>query len=124
MGISRIHHVLVAIPPGSEQQARGFYGGVLGLAEVPKPSHLARRGGVWYRCGRVDLHLGGDAEFRPARKAHPAFRVSDLGGLRRRLEDRGVRTWKDEPSPGHKRVYAKWPLREKTARNGAAHPGP
>jgi hypothetical protein len=32
-----IDHVQVAAPPGSEGQARRFYGDLLGLPELPKP---------------------------------------------------------------------------------------
>jgi hypothetical protein len=39
-----IHHVQLACPPGSEDRLRGFYHGVLGLAEIPKPPVLAARG--------------------------------------------------------------------------------
>ena len=110
MDLHCIHHVLVAIPLGSDEHARAFFGGLLGLVEVAKPPHLAGRGGVWYRCGPVDLHLGVDAEFRPAQKAHIAFFVPDLAGLRRRLRDAGVHTWEDEPLPRHKRFYAHDPF--------------
>jgi len=45
MSIIGIDHVLLAMPPGSEDQARAFYAGGLGLAETPKPADLAGRGG-------------------------------------------------------------------------------
>lgn len=72
MRVAGIHHVQVAVPPGSERAARAFYGGVLGLEEIPKPPHLAARGGVWFRCGGLELHLGVEEPFRPAHKAHVA----------------------------------------------------
>ena len=73
-----IDHVQLAMPAGGEDVARGFYTGVLGLGEVPKPPVLAARGGCWFETGAVRVHLGVEADFRPAGKAHPALVVVDL----------------------------------------------
>ena len=103
----RLHHVQVAMPAGEEAQARHFYGKLLGLTEVPKPAALAARGGVWFAEG---LHLGVEADFHPARKAHPAFEVQDLAGLAQRLRDAGVRTFEDAPLEGYERLYVSDPF--------------
>jgi catechol 2,3-dioxygenase-like lactoylglutathione lyase family enzyme len=76
-----IDHVQLAMPVGAEDQARAFYTGVLGLAEIPKPPVLAVRGGCWFECGSAQLHLGGEEGFKAAKKAHPALTVSDMPGL-------------------------------------------
>src|SRR5882724_1289705 len=81
MRILRIDHVQLAMPAGGEQKARAFYAGLLGIPEVPKPPELARRGGAWFESGELRIHLGVDADFRPAKKAHPALQVSDLKAL-------------------------------------------
>src|SRR5262249_48190226 len=73
--LTTIDHVQLAIPPGSEDDCRRFYVNVLGLAEKPKPPVLAARGGLWLMAGAVEIHLGVERDFRPAKKAHPAFRV-------------------------------------------------
>jgi catechol 2,3-dioxygenase-like lactoylglutathione lyase family enzyme len=65
--ITGLHHVQIAVPAGSEPALREFYGGVLGMAEVAKHGGLAARGGAWFRSGAAELHLGVEAEFRPAR---------------------------------------------------------
>ena len=88
--IVRLDHVQLAMPPGLEAQAEAFYSGVLGLERVPKPPLLASRGGCWFRRGDVAVHLGVEEEFRPARKAHPAFVVDDLAALCARCEAAGV----------------------------------
>jgi catechol 2,3-dioxygenase-like lactoylglutathione lyase family enzyme len=87
MRVLRIDHVQLAMPPGREDDARAFYAVLLGLAEVAKPEALAGRGGVWFGDGEVRIHLGVEAGFRPARKAHPALLVHDLPALVRRLRD-------------------------------------
>jgi catechol 2,3-dioxygenase-like lactoylglutathione lyase family enzyme len=94
MTIVRIDHVQLAMPAGGESDARAFYEGLLGIPEVPKPPHLAARGGCWFEAGpegarTVRVHLGVEADFRPARKAHPALAVDDLAALVGRLTDAG-----------------------------------
>ena len=84
-----IHHVQLSCPAGSEPALRAFYAGVLGLSEIPKPPLLAPRGGCWFRGDGIELHLGVEADFRPARKAHPALLVDDLPALAERLEAAG-----------------------------------
>lgn len=81
MAIYGIDHVQLAIPAGGEALARRFYGGLLGLTEIAKPPNLAARGGAWFQCGSLQLHLGVEPDFRPARKAHPALLVRDLASL-------------------------------------------
>lgn len=73
-----IDHVQLAIPAGGEDEARRFYVGVLGFTELPKPPVMAARGGCWFAAGGVQLHVGVDADFRPAGKAHPALVVAGL----------------------------------------------
>lgn len=85
-----LDHVQVAIPAGGEDEARAFYGGRLGMTEVPKPPALAVRGGCWFTSGSAVLHLGVEDPFTPARKAHPAFLVADLDVLRQQLEAAGL----------------------------------
>lgn len=107
--ITRLDHVQLALPPGGEEAARAFYAGLLGLPEAAKPPVLAARGGVWFRSLAVEVHLGVEVEFKAARKAHPAFRVSDLEGLRNRLRGAGVEIV-DDDLPGERRFYATDPF--------------
>lgn len=100
-----LHHVQLAIPPAGEDLARGFYGAVLGMEEIPKPPELARRGGAWFRSGGLEIHLGVEASFRPARKAHPGILTDDLDGLGDRLGAAGVEVRPDELLPGFRRFY-------------------
>lgn len=102
----RLHHVQLAIPPGGEDAAREFFVGVLGLAEVAKPPELAARGGLWVRGDALEIHLGVEADFRPAAKAHPGILVADLDALAARLERHGVPVRWDDTFPGHRRFYA------------------
>lgn len=92
-----IDHVQIAIPPNSEEQARAFYVGVLGLTETVKPPQLAGRGGLWLQAGAIQLHLGVETDFRAARKAHPAFLVRDLAALLATCRTQGCEIKDDEP---------------------------
>lgn len=110
MNVVGVHHVQLSMPKGGEDTATAFYEAVLGIPRVPKPEHLARRGGCWFETGTIRIHLGVEAGFTPARKAHPALIVDDLVGLRRRLEEAGVPVEDDEPLPGLERFYASDPF--------------
>ncbi len=108
-----LHHVQLAIPPGAEDEARRFYGELLGMDEITKPPELAGRGGAWFRSGELELHLGVEAGFRPARKAHPAIDVGDgsaLDELAERLSAAGAGVRSDGLLPGYRRFYVEDPF--------------
>jgi catechol 2,3-dioxygenase-like lactoylglutathione lyase family enzyme len=108
--VHMIHHVQLACPPGSEAALRAFYHGVLGLDEIPKPAALAARGGCWFRGHGIELHLGVEQDFRPARQAHPGLLVRDLDGWAARLAAAGYPVRPDGDFPGLRRFYSEDPL--------------
>jgi hypothetical protein len=73
-----LDHLQIAIPSGGEDAARRFWRDTLGLTEETKPPKLAARGGCWFKAPGLRLHLGVDADFRPAKRAHPALIVRGL----------------------------------------------
>src|SRR5262245_22068561 len=77
MTIVGLDHVQLAMPQGGEDDADAFYRDLLGFSVVPKPPLLAARGGRWYQAGAVHVHLGVEANFRAATKAHPALVADD-----------------------------------------------
>ena len=105
-----LDHVQVAAPAECEDDARRFYGGLLGLEEIPKPPLLSPRGGVWFRVGTHELHVGVAEPFAPATKAHPCFLVHSVGALERlaaEVERSGSAVrWADpEEIPGSTRFF-------------------
>lgn len=90
MLLDAIDHVQLAMPPGGEELATWFYEGVLGVPRVPKPPHLAVRGGCWFERGGLRIHLGVQDDFVPATKAHPAFTVLDLDRLEATITTHGL----------------------------------
>lgn len=107
--IARIDHIQLAAPKGCEPAARDFYGSILGLPEIKKPASLRARGGCWFQCGDQQLHIGVESDFRPAKKAHPAFVVTDLAKLRESLVAQAIKTTEDESLPGTHRFFAEDP---------------
>ncbi len=106
MSILSIDHIQIAMPAGQEDQARAFYVDVLGFTEIPKPAGLAKRGGAWFQSQGVQLHLGVEADFRPARKAHPAFLVSELDSLVGKVREAGYETDTSQPPlDGYNRAH-------------------
>lgn len=105
-----LHHVQLAMPPDEEEAAARFYGAILGLEQVPKPADLSPRGGVWFRTGDLEVHLGMEDQFSPAVKAHPAFLVSGLETLKARIEAAGYRVTDTVQIEGFHRVYVRDPF--------------
>lgn len=109
--ITSLDHVQVAIPRGGEDDARVFYGRLLGMTEMPKPAALAGRGGCWFASGSAVLHLGVEEPFAPARKAHPAFVVDDFDELEARLTTAGFACARaDGELPGVRRFHTMDPF--------------
>jgi catechol 2,3-dioxygenase-like lactoylglutathione lyase family enzyme len=104
------HHAQPAMPRGEEQSARALVAGVLGMTEVDEPPVLAARGGVWFRSGSAELHCGVEADFRPARKAHPGLLTDDLDAVAAACEAAGHPVEWDPHFPGHRRLYVADPV--------------
>jgi catechol 2,3-dioxygenase-like lactoylglutathione lyase family enzyme len=99
-----LDHVQVAMPRGEEDRARSFYGDLLGLVEIPKPAPLVGRGGLWFLCGQLQLHLGVEEPFSPARKAHPAIRIHGYKELLAKLDAAGYTAVPDASLPDVERA--------------------
>ena len=104
--VVRLDHVQLAMPAGREAEAAAFYEGLLGIPQIPKPPHLASRGGCWFERGDLKIHLGVEQDFRPAAKAHPALIVDDVRALAAAIAAAGYAIVDDEPLDGFDRIYA------------------
>ena len=105
-----LDHIQLAMPENGETSARAFYSGILGLTEIPKLANLAKRGGAWFACGSLQLHLGVEDIFLAAKKAHPALLVEDLAHFTSTLEANGFKVKRDEPLPGYERAFTEDPF--------------
>ena len=108
--LAAVDHVQLAAPAGAEDALRGYYVGVLGMTEIPKPAVLAARGGCWFGAGAVQLHLGVETDFRPAKKAHPGLLVTGIEAYAARLKSLGASVTWDNDLPGHRRFYSEDPV--------------
>ncbi|MGH2529432.1 MAG: VOC family protein [Actinomycetota bacterium] len=108
--IEGLHHLQLSMPAGQEDAADAFYAEILGMKRIPKPEHLAGRGGCWFGIPDGQFHLGVEDPFSPARKAHPAFLVTGLNELRDRLETEGYEIVYDTQLEGHQRFYTQDPF--------------
>lgn len=105
-----LDHIQLAMPANEETKARAFYADILGLQEIEKPETLKARGGCWFQLSGTQLHLGVEADFRPAKKAHPAFRVSDYEALQKKLEVNGFTVTPDDALKDVERFYTHDPF--------------
>jgi catechol 2,3-dioxygenase-like lactoylglutathione lyase family enzyme len=105
-----IDHVQLAMPASGEDKARRFFADLLGMIEVPKPPALAKRGGCWFRSGKVELHLGVEQDFRPAIKAHPALICHDYDALITKLKAANVTVKEDSEIPETRRSHIRDPF--------------
>lgn len=105
MSILSLDHVQIAIPVGGEDRAREFYTGILGLSEIEKPAAMAGRNSIWFAAGLVNLHLGIESEFHPAKRAHPALVVEGLDEILASCERTGLPTKPDTSFNGFRRVH-------------------
>jgi catechol 2,3-dioxygenase-like lactoylglutathione lyase family enzyme len=122
-----LHHVQVSGPAGCEDAMRSFYGGVLGMTELEKPERLRRRGGAWFRSGSLEIHVGIEEGFRPARKAHPGIAVDDVDALAERVAASGAPVEWDDAIPGVRRFHTSDPMGNRLefqqAERGVGRPG-
>lgn len=107
---TRLHHVQLSIPAGGEDRSRAFWSGLLGMQELLKPPALVPNGGCWFGSGTVEVHVGVEADFAPARKAHPALLVTGIRDLAARLEEHDIAVKWDESVPGYDRFHAHDPF--------------
>jgi predicted enzyme related to lactoylglutathione lyase len=104
MPILSIDHVQIAIPVASEDRARAFYSGILGSPKSPSPRRWPSAKSIWFVAGGVNLHLGVEPDFHPAKRAHPAFVVTGLDTILAACERAGLPTKPDTSCNGLRRV--------------------
>lgn len=110
--LKSLHHVQICIPTGKESEAREFYSGILGLTEIPKPAELIPNGGLWYRVGDIEFHIGTENEINNS-KRHPGFEVEDIAAAKKHLTDHNINVKDEINIPGQKRISFTDPFNNK-----------
>lgn len=111
LGFRRVQHVSLTRPVHSEEAARAFYGGLLGLTEIERPRALSHMDLIWYAIGDDELHLV--AEDNPVNTGsgrHLCMQLSDLPALRRALEAQGYPIEDPVAIPGRPRFFCRDPF--------------
>ena len=93
MGIFRLQHTTIPMPPGGNDEARRFYGGVLGLPEKPVPSSLDGTRIVWFSVSDDgdELHVLAQEDVDPSISGqHLCLVVNSLDEIRNALVADGI----------------------------------
>ena len=94
IAIETLHHIGITVT--DLERAKAFYGGILGLPELPRPPFDF--GGAWYQLGDRTLHLivhpptktlRGTREIDP-RDGHLAIRVRSYDDTLQHLRSHGI----------------------------------
>ena len=107
---ARLQHVTVVIPPEGAEEARAFYGDVLGLEEGEVLPALDPQGFIWYRVGEeLELHLM-LADEPPPERPHFCLELDELDALQHRLEQASVATHVGTRIVGRRRFTCRDPF--------------
>jgi catechol 2,3-dioxygenase-like lactoylglutathione lyase family enzyme len=103
----RLNHITLSVPAGEHDKAREFYGGLLGLEEVPRPEALNEVYDlIWFKFLDILLHLDFTPPWtKPAENRHVAVEVEDLPAFRRYLEARHATIREAVAMPDRDRFY-------------------
>jgi catechol 2,3-dioxygenase-like lactoylglutathione lyase family enzyme len=108
--ITELNHVQTTVPSSVEHAAKYFYGTILGLEEIPKPAGPRSRGGAWYRCGSVEIHLSVEDLPAGASRRHVCFMVANLAEAEAAMREAAIEIIPDkQPIEGWLRFYVRDP---------------
>ncbi|WP_096154816.1 MULTISPECIES: VOC family protein [Bacillus] len=105
----RIHHVQICIDHGLEDKAREFYTDILQMKEIAKPDSLIANGGLWYKVGDIELHIGTESN-KTESKRHPAFEVQNLKQIKNYFIEKGIKINEEKPIPNMDRFSFRDPF--------------
>ena len=100
---------MLCIPEGKEEDARHFYGQVLGLPELKDQGYALPNGAIWFQMGDIELHIRAEKAMETSQR-HPAFEVKNLDVARQLLEENGIEIRNDSPIPDRKRFSFRDPF--------------
>jgi catechol 2,3-dioxygenase-like lactoylglutathione lyase family enzyme len=109
MRVRGLQHVSSPFATGGQAALRAFYGGLLGLRELPVPTTLRDLNLVWFAAGDgLELHFF-HGETDPVAARHFCLEVEDLVETRRLLVDAGHEPTDDTPIPNRPRFFCRDP---------------
>jgi catechol 2,3-dioxygenase-like lactoylglutathione lyase family enzyme len=109
-----LHHVSIPVRPGQLEAGREFYGGALGLEEIPAPAEFEEERVVWFSLGDRELHLfKEDHANQPPSERHLAPEVDDLEAARARFAKHEIAVEETDPIHNRPRLYIRDPFGNK-----------
>lgn len=101
---------MICIPEGAEEEARNFYGKVLGLQELNNLGFVIPNRAIWFQMGDIQLHLRAENLVGQLSQRHPAFEVSNLSVAEALLTSHGISVKHESPIPGRNRFSFRDPF--------------
>ena len=111
MTLKAVHHIQVTYPLEVKSAMLFFYGKVLGLTEIKRPSMMKNDSGAWYALGDIELHVSTEknANNQTSRR-HICFQVDNLNAFAEHIKAHGVEIIPDQrPIPGYDRFFVRDP---------------
>ena len=107
-----IQHVSIPRPPGAEsrERARGFFGELLGMKEIPVPRSIQHLDLIWFQVGNRELHCFAEEPIDDPSGRHFCLAVDDVEAVRARLTAAGYAPWGPEIIPGRPRFFCRDPF--------------
>lgn len=110
--VKRLQHTSVPMPPGGNAAAREFYGGVLGMREIPQPSTLSNNL-VWFAANDDgdEVHVFQEEQMGPNSAAqHLCLEVDDVAAYEQRLRESGYEVEIPETIINRPRLFVRDPF--------------
>jgi len=107
---TRIDHVMLCIPEGAEDEARNFYGDILGLRELNDLGYPIPNNAIWFQIGNIQLHIRAENVHANISQRHPAFEIENLDEAESVLTANGISIRQDSLIPGRKRFSFRDPF--------------
>lgn len=107
----RFDHIMLCIPVGAEEEARSFYGNVLGLTELTEQGlgFAIPKRAIWFRIGDVQLHIRAEGDQQLSQR-HPAFLINNLVEAEQILTNHGIAVKHESKIPDRNRFSFRDPF--------------
>ena len=111
--VKRLQHTSVPMTPGGDERARTFYGGVLGMREIPKPEGLSDMTVIWFAANDDgdEVHVFKEEQMTSNSAAqHLCLEVDDIVAFGDRLREHGHQVELAETIHNRPRLYTRDPF--------------
>ena len=107
---TRLDHIMLCIPEGKEEEARNFYGNILGLTELNDLGYTIPNRAIWFQMGNIQLHIRSENLPEQVSQRHPAFEITNLATAESVLVSHGISVKHESVIPGRQRFSFRDPF--------------